>query len=82
MESAVLRALQAVIESPEAGISLPEMGDPSIREVHFRMPRPVCRIIYDVEESVVRILWFTDNRTCYRNGKGPVVAVQRQEGAG
>lgn len=65
--SAVLQALESLNESLDAGINLPEMGDSSIRELRARVKHIAYRIIYDVNEGHVRTLWFTDNKTCYRN---------------
>jgi len=64
---AVLEVARKLGRSEEAGISLPEMGEPSIRERHVRTPRSRYRIVYDTRGSKYRVLWFTNNTTCYRN---------------
>ncbi len=66
---AVLEVLRDLGRSEEKGVTLPEMGDPSIRERHVRTPRIRYRVVYDTCESKYRVLWFTSNTTCYRNGR-------------
>jgi hypothetical protein len=50
--------------------SLPEMGDATIREVPIRTARIRYRLLYEVVDGTVRVLWFTSNVTCYRNVRG------------
>jgi plasmid stabilization system protein ParE len=63
----VLAAANSLSSSPDLGRSLPEMGDPSIREVPVRTARIRYRLIYDVVGMGARVLHFTSNITCYRN---------------
>jgi hypothetical protein len=65
--AAVLEVARKLARTEETSITLPEMGDPSIREHHVRTPRSRYRILYDTRESNCRVLWFTNNTTCYRN---------------
>jgi hypothetical protein len=67
--SAVLEVARNLGRPGDAGVALPEMGDPSIREHHVRTPRIRYRVVYDTAGSKRRILWFTDNTTCYRNAR-------------
>lgn len=69
-ESATLQALESLVASRRAGITLPEMGDASIQELRVRVNDIAYRIIHDVRDDATRILLFTDSRTCYRNMKG------------
>lgn len=78
-EKTVLAAVESIVAAPERGLSLPEMGDRSIREVRIKTPsRITYRIVYDVLDNGVRILWFTSNITCYRN---IAAAVESQSGS-
>ena len=62
---------EAYVAFPTQGsISLPEMGDPTIREVPVRTPRLPYRLLYDLVDGVLRVLCFTNNVTCYRNARG------------
>jgi hypothetical protein len=63
----VLAALRTLGRSGARDLSLPEMGDPSIRERHVEIAARRYRILYDTRGSTYRILWFTNNVTCYRN---------------
>ena len=65
--AAVREVARDLGRSEEAGITLPEMGDPSIRERHVQTPRSRYRVLYDTRASNYRVLWFTNNTTCYRN---------------
>ena len=51
----------------ESSVTLPEMGDATIRERHLAIGRRRYRVIYDTRGSTHRVLWFTNNTTCYRN---------------
>lgn len=66
--AAVATAVDSLVRAPQGGRSLPEMGDPSILEVALATARIRYRLIYDVQ-GTVRILWFTDGITCYRNAR-------------
>jgi hypothetical protein len=74
-EPNVQKALQSLTGATSEGITLPEMGDPSILELRVRVGRHMYRIIYDLLESKPRILSFTNNKTCYRNVRGYPKAV-------
>lgn len=50
--------------------TLPEMGDPSIREIPLIVGYRHYRLIFDRQGGVPRVLWFTNNTSCYRNVKG------------
>ena len=50
--------------------TLPEMGDTSIREARLMVGNRSYRLIFDRRGGVPRILWFTNNTSCYRNVKG------------
>lgn len=65
--AAVIVVAREIGRANEAGITLPEMGDPSIRERHIRTPRTRYRVLYDSRNLKCRVLWFTSNTTCYRN---------------
>ena len=65
--AAVADVVSKLDRSKESGITLPEMGDPSIRERHVRTPHVRYRALYDTQGSKHRVLWFTSNTTCYRN---------------
>jgi len=67
--AAVASAVDSLVAAPRAGRSLPEMGDPSILDVAVATERIRYRLIYDVHGAAVRILWFTNNITCYRNAR-------------
>ena len=69
-ESAVLQAASSVASDPGVGMTLPEMGDPSIKEVPIGTSHIRYRLLYDFKDRVVRILWFMNNTTCYRNVRG------------
>jgi hypothetical protein len=69
-EGAVAQAASHARLQPGGGVSLPEMGDPSIREVRIPTPRIRYRLLYEVADGVPRVLWFTSNTTCYRNVRG------------
>jgi hypothetical protein len=70
--AAVRRATQQLLRDKDKGITLSEMGDPSIRELHVQTPRTRYRLVYDTRGSVFRVLWFTNNTTCYRNARPPL----------
>jgi hypothetical protein len=65
--AAVAEVVRKLDHSEESDITLPEMGDPSIRERYVRTPRGRYRVLYDRQGSKHRVLWFTNNTTCYRN---------------
>lgn len=66
-----LRSALARIGTPEGGgITLPEMGDPTIREIRFRAGRLACRLLFESQDGACRILWFTNNTSCYRGVRG------------
>jgi plasmid stabilization system protein ParE len=67
--AAVVSAVESLVAAPQAGRSLPEMGDPSILDVTIATHRISYRLIYDLQGRTVRVLWFTDNTTCYRNAR-------------
>jgi hypothetical protein len=49
------------------GVSLPEMGDPRIREVRVASPLISYRVVFETVGGAARVLWFTNNQSCYRN---------------
>jgi hypothetical protein len=65
--AAVVEAARVLARGTESSVTLPEMGDATIRERHLAIGRRRYRVIYDTRGSTHRVLWFTDNTTCYRN---------------
>ena len=49
------------------GITLPEMGDPAIREIHVRIGTIRYRLIFERLDNSTNVLDWTNNTTCYRN---------------
>ena len=65
--AAVVEVARGLGRTDESSVTLPEMGDVSIREQHVETPRCLYRVLYDTRGSKYRVLWFTSNTTCYRN---------------
>jgi hypothetical protein len=65
--SAVAGAVAQVAGNPATGHSLPEMGDSAILEVPAIHGLTALRVVYELTKGAPRILWVTNNVTCYRN---------------
>lgn len=69
-EAAVAEAASHASLRSGDGVSLPEMGDPSIREVRIPTRTIRYRLLYEVTDGAPRVLWLTSNITSYRNVRG------------
>ena len=65
--SAVHEACRSLVAGEGSAISLPEMGDAGILEIAVRLARRRFRLLHERKGASIRMLWFTDNTTCYRN---------------
>src|SRR5262249_39244650 len=67
LAAAVAEVARDLDPANESSVTRPEVGDVSIRERYVETRPGRYRVLYDTWGSRYRVLWFTNNTTCYRN---------------